>query len=148
MSCLILQHPGGEVNYMMTRLYPGHEVPQFWELASKNKRTLEWTKDPETENKLPKTIKMTLVRPPMTNLKMTVRADCAISPCSPFLLSIKTLAPLVASVERVGLWTDTHTPLHPHPQLLASEIKQTFLSSNLAYLLASEQQAVGPLLCQ
>ena len=46
---------------------------------------------------VPKTIKMTLVRPPMTNLKMTVRADCAVSACSPLLLSIKALAPLVVN---------------------------------------------------
>ena len=30
MSRLIdAETPGGEVNYMMTRLYPGHELPQF-----------------------------------------------------------------------------------------------------------------------
>ena len=39
------------------------------------------------------------------------------------------------------------SPPHPHPQLLASEIKQTSLSTNLAYLLAFEQQATRPLLC-
>ena len=27
--------PGGAVNYMMTRLYPGLERPQFWELTTK-----------------------------------------------------------------------------------------------------------------
>ena len=32
---------------------------------------------------------MTLARPLMTNMKMTIRADCAVSACSPFLLSIK-----------------------------------------------------------
>ena len=36
MSCLInTKTPGGEVNYMMTRLYPGHELPQFQELNAK-----------------------------------------------------------------------------------------------------------------
>ena len=64
---------------------------------------------------VPKTIKMTLVRPPMTNLKMTVRADCAVSACSPLLLSIKALAPRLLCVcgggwGGVGLWTDVHPP--------------------------------------
>ena len=75
---------------------------------------------------------MTLVRPPVTNLKMTVREDCAISACSPLLLSIKVLAPLVASGSGVSLWTDVCSPC----QLLASERKQIFLSTMLAYLLA------------
>ena len=36
MSCLIdAKTPDREVNYVMTRLYPGHELPQFWELATK-----------------------------------------------------------------------------------------------------------------
>ena len=40
-----------------------------------------------------------LIRPPMTSLKMTVRADRAVSKCSPLLVATKTLAPLVASAE-------------------------------------------------
>ena len=35
---------------------------------------------------------MMLVRPPMTNFKMTIRADCAVSACSPLSPSIKALA--------------------------------------------------------
>ena len=42
-----------------------------------------------------------------------------------------------------GFWTDSH-PNPPRFQLLASEIKQTFLSTNLACLLAFEQPADGP----
>ena len=38
--------------------------------------------------------------------------------------------------------TDVH---HPPRQLLASEIKQTFLSTNLACILAFERLAAGPL---
>ena len=34
-----------------------------------------------------------LVRPPMTSFKMTVRADCAVSACSPLPQPIKRLAP-------------------------------------------------------
>ena len=41
----------------------------------------------------------------------------------------------------VGLWTDV---CQLTPRLPASEIKQTFLSTNLACLLAFEQQAAGP----
>ena len=46
-----------------------------------------------------KTIKVSLVRPPMTSFKMTVRADCAVSACSPFPLAHWL------SVGRVNLWT-------------------------------------------
>ena len=36
MSCLIdTKTPGGEINYMMIRLYPGHELPQFQDLTAK-----------------------------------------------------------------------------------------------------------------
>ena len=36
MSCLIdTKTPGGEVSYMMASLYPGHDLPQFQELAAK-----------------------------------------------------------------------------------------------------------------
>ena len=45
---------------------------------------------------------MTLVRPLMTSLKMTVRAYCAVSACRPLFLSIKALAPLVASASGGG----------------------------------------------
>ena len=48
---------------------------------------------------------MTLVRPSMTNLEMTVRADCAVSACSPLPLSIKVLAHWL-SVGWSQLWTD------------------------------------------
>ena len=35
-SCLTdTKAPGGEVNYMLTRLFPGLELPQFWELTAK-----------------------------------------------------------------------------------------------------------------
>ena len=72
MNCLI-DTPGGEVNGMMTRLDPGHEPPQF-KLG---------TNEPWNWGLLvPKTIKMMPVRPLMTNLKMTVQDDCAVSACS------------------------------------------------------------------
>ena len=77
MSCLTdTETLGGKVNYIMTRLYPGHELPQFRELASEkwpqrngNKLTLE------LKLTVLKTTKMVLVRSPMTNFKMTLRTD-------------------------------------------------------------------------
>ena len=49
MSCLKdTKTPGGEVNYMMTRLDPGQELPQFRGLTAK---TCEHT-DPRTEDSL------------------------------------------------------------------------------------------------
>ena len=87
-----------------------------------------------------KTIKMMPIRPPMTNVKMTVRADCAVSACSPLPASIKALAHWL-SVGGVGLWTG----LCPSPaRLPASEIKQTSLPTNLASLLALEWRAARP----
>ena len=88
---------------------------------------------------------MMLLRSSVTNLKMTVRADCAISACNPLQTVYKSFCPLVAVMgvvgagggrrEAVGLWTDICPPL----QLPASEIKQIFLSTNLACLLAFER---------
>ena len=48
---------------------------------------------------------MMLVRPPMTNFKMTVRADCAVSAYSPLPPAIKALAP--------GWTLDRHLPSYP-----------------------------------
>ena len=96
----------------MTRLYPGRELPQFkmgtngpwnWRLI------------------VPKTIKIMLVRPLMTNFKMTIRADCAVSTCSPLFVSIKHLSPIVSGGE-VGLWTGICPPC----QLPTSKIKKNF----------------------
>ena len=92
-----------------------------------------------------------LVRSSMTNLKMTIRADCAIFACNPLQNVFKSFCPTGCSDggggwgggwhrEAVGLWTDICPPL----QLPASEIKQIFLSTNLACLLALEQQAAQP----
>ena len=83
-----------------------------------------------------------LVRPPMTNLKMTVRADCAVFAWGPLLFSIKALAhwlPVGVGESAFGQ-TSATLPL----QLSTSEMKQTFLSTNLACLLAFEQQAARP----
>ena len=75
----------------------------------------------------PKTIKMTLVRPPMTHLK--VRDDCAVSACSPLApkTSVKALAhwlPVVVvgswpldrrlppSLWAAGIWNKANFPFH------------------------------------
>ena len=85
---------------------------------------------------VPKTTKMMPVTPQMTSLKMTVRDDCFVSACSPLPTLYKSSHPLLLRGGGVGLWTDV---CHPPPcQLPASEIKQTFLSTNLACLLAFE----------
>ena len=45
-----------------------------------------------------KTVKVMLVRPLMTNFKVTVRADCAVSECSPLSQPTKALSnPLIVS---------------------------------------------------
>ena len=54
---------------------------------------------------VPKTTMMMLVRPSVTNLKMTVRADCTISTCSPLPQSIK-LFPTDCQWGGVSLWID------------------------------------------
>ena len=80
-----------------------------------------------------KTNRMTLVTPSMITLKMTVRADSAVSACSSLYLSVKPLALLVAQGRagggRVGLWTDVHHP--PQTQVLTSEINFPFHQSGL-----------------
>ena len=72
---------------------------------------------------------MRLVRPLMTNLKMTVRFDWTVFCGYPLphthTLSIKALTACLSRVGEVSLWTDIHHL--PPPQLPASEIKQTFL---------------------
>ena len=83
-------------------------------------------------------MKVMLVRPHMTNLKMTIRVDSTVSAWRLLPQSMKESHPRLPMGGR-GLWTD----VSPNPQLPASEIKQTFLSTNLAHLLTSEQQAAG-----
>ena len=63
-------------------------------------------------------------------------------PPSPWPLSITALAPLVAS--RQGELAFRQMSATHYPQWSASEIKQTFLSTNLACLLTLGQWAAGP----
>ena len=108
-SCLTdTETPSGEVNYMMTRLYPGYELPQFQELASEKWKQM----DPGT---VPKTIKMMLVRPPMINLKMTIRADSAVSVCGSLLTSVyKSSCPQVAGGGGESAFGEMFTTLAPN----------------------------------
>ena len=62
---------------------------------------------------------------------------------SPLPWPIKALTHCLSWVE-VGLWTNVPEQLVLPSKLLASEIKQTFLSTNLACLLALGQQAARP----
>ena len=81
----------------------------------------------------------------MTNFKMMVRADCAVSACSLLPLFIKALAHWLSP----GGWRGSasgheFTLPTPQPQLPASKIKQTLLSTNLASSSAFEWQAAKP----
>ena len=69
---------------------------------------------------------------------MAVSADCAVSACSPLLHLEKLLSP---DCQRgvVSLWLGDPPTLW----LLASETKQTSLSTSLASVLASKLQAAG-----
>ena len=124
-------------NYVMTRLYSGLELPQFWEVATK-----KWEQvDPGTEDWLYLQQPRWLWSDPRTNLKMTLRDDCAVSACSAPTAtpSVKALTPYLLG--RGGGRTLDRS-LAPSPyQVLAPEMKQTFPSTNLACLLAFEGQA-------
>ena len=78
----------------------------------------------------------------MTNFKMLVRADCAVSACSPPTPVYKCSYPLIVSREELTF--ELVSALFPHPHLLASKIKQNFLTTRLACLMVFEQQAGGP----
>ena len=80
MSCLIATKTSAGVNYTMTRLDPGHELPPFRELAAKR-----WEHaDPGTEDQL-YLQQDGAGQTPMTNFKMTVRVDSAVLHVAPFL---------------------------------------------------------------
>ena len=70
----------------------GTSVPRNWRLTN-----------------CPETTKMMQGRPLMTNLKMTVTDDCAVSACNPPPLFIKALAPACWG-EEVSLWADVCYP--------------------------------------
>ena len=82
-----------------------------------------------------------LVRRPMTNFKMTVKAECAVLTCSTFPPSIKALV-LWLSVADSQLLNMSlpFLPTPPYPWKLPSKIKQTSLSTNLASFLTLEDQ--------
>lgn len=67
--------PGGEVNHMMARIYPWHKLPQFWVLNSRNAN--KWVLGLKTN--VHRTSRWHRSGPLMTNLKMTLRADCSVS---------------------------------------------------------------------
>ena len=88
----------------------------------------------------PETTKMVWGRPLMTNWRWLLQMTVLFLHVTPPTLSTKALTPCL--LER-GSWPlDGYPPASP--QLLASEIKQTFLSTNLACLVAFEWQAAGP----
>ena len=91
---------------------------------------------------------MMLVRPLMTNLKVTARADCAVSVCRTPPSIYKNSCPLIVSRVVVGLEGRSafgQEPALPStPRLPASETKQAFLPTSLASLLAFERPAADP----
>ena len=95
-----------------------------------------WLQKMETNqpwNSYLKQSRMMLVRPLMTNFKMLISSDCAFSGCSPLPQPIKAL---------ICLWTESPIPSY----LLASNIKQTFLSSSLTSSLALYGEQLDPTL--
>ena len=73
----------------------------------------------------------------MTNFKMTIRAYCVVSTCSP--LSLWKFLPTDCQWGQSAFRQESTFPTHP--QLLTSEIKEAFLSTSLASVLALEQPA-------
>ena len=82
-----------------------------------------------------------LVRPPMTNLKMTVRADCAVSACSPHPGLYKLLPADCQWSGGAGFGQASTSPLLRVP---ASKIKH-FPSYQPSLFSASEWRAARPL---
>ena len=83
-------------------------------------------------------IKIMPVRSPMTNFRMTVRADCTVSACSPLLQPRKSRAHWLSVAGELAFGQ-----VFPHhPWLLAS--KQTCHCRVLASLSAVERRAAGP----
>ena len=86
---------------------------------------------------VPKTIEMTLVRPLVTDFKMTVRADCTVA-CSTLPLSIKALARWLL------VWgssiLDRHPPYLPTHTIAGIQNKAKFPchQPELSWLLSSE----------
>ena len=91
---------------------------------------------------------MMLVRPLMTNFKVTASADGAVSVCRTPPSIYKNSCPLIVSRVVVGLEGRSvfgQEPTLPStPGLPASETKQAFLPTSLASLLAFEGPAARP----
>ena len=122
-GALLSEPPGKPV--AMTSCYNSEN----WLRRNGNRLTLEL-------KAILKTVKMTLIRPLMTNFRMTIRADCEVSACSPLPSSWKALAYWLVGVESAFGWKFPS-------RLQALEIEQTLLSTNFASL-ALEPQAPEP----
>lgn len=84
---------------------------------------------------------MLLIRPPMTDLKIPVRADCCYKAAPPS--TYESYGLLIAGDGEGELAFGQAFTLSPAP-VPASKIKQTFLFTNLTSLLAFKLQAAGP----
>ena len=105
MSCLTDTRPsGGEINCMMTRLYPRYEIPQFRESAAK-----KWEQmDPGTEGSVQSLCRVQLFVTPCTTSR---QASLSITNCQSL--------PKPMSIE--SEMTSSHLVLC-HPLLLLSSI--------------------------
>ena len=82
----------------------------------------------------------------MTNLKMTVRADCAVSACSPLPLSMKAVVYRLSVGGDASLQTGVHLllPLSPNPHPGCWHPKQSKLSFTLMLHLYWLLNGAGP----
>ena len=117
-------------DYMMTKSKPWHKLLHFTHFWGPKEMGTNWPWNWKLT--VLKTIKLMLVRPLMTNFKMTIWADCAFSACSP--LSIYKSSCWLTKCEGSQLLDRSLPPI----PMLAFEIKQTFPSTNLASLLTFE----------
>ena len=84
-----------------------------------------------------------LVRPPMTNFKMMVRADCAIPACSPLPPAIKTLAHWLWRRRGQSVFGQTSVP-HSPVASIQNKASFPFHQSGLFFwLLRAEQLVLG-----
>ena len=84
-----------------------------------------------------------LVRP-LLPISRGLSADCTVSACSPPPSVCKSSCPLIASGGSLAFGQMSTSSPYPNTELPASKRKQTFLSADLASVLAFEQRAARP----
>ena len=117
--------PAGEDNCMASRIEPRQKLLQFWEFASKMETNWPWN----WKWTGPKATKMTLIRPPTTNLKMTFGADHLFLHAT-LPLSMWNLFPPHCPGGREPIFGQTSSS----SPVAGNQNKATFLPTNLASL--------------